>query len=147
MSTLQHCLPSLTLASVIPVAIVTPLHQRDCLMVTLWSTPATRYAHTHIIPILLYTPTSIYIASDAFRSHTHTHTHSPVECMYLLLQDGYRYILAEKDPHAVLELDPEEMAGRPIPPELYRPAMATQVLLALHDRGWNLCSFDSIMAL
>ena len=51
------------------------------------------------------------------------------------LQDGYRYILAEKDPHAVLELDPEEMAGRPIPPELYRPAMGTKVLLALHDRG------------
>ncbi|CAI8023031.1 Set1/Ash2 histone methyltransferase complex subunit ASH2 [Geodia barretti] len=53
-------------------------------------------------------------------------------------KDGYRYILAEKDPHAVLELDPEEMAGRPIPPELYRPAMATQVLLALHDRASQL---------
>ena len=51
------------------------------------------------------------------------------------MQDGYRYILAEKDPHAVLELDPEEMAGRPIPPELYRPALGTEVLLALHDRG------------
>ena len=56
----------------------------------------------------------------------------------MLFQDGYRYILAEKDPHAVLELDPEEMAGRPIPPELYRPAMATEVLLALHDRGLDL---------
>ena len=27
------------------------------------------------------------------------------------------------------------MAGRPIPPELYRPALGTEVLLALHDRG------------
>ena len=35
----------------------------------------------------------------------------------------------------MLELDPEEMAGRPIPPELYRPMISTEVLLALHDRG------------
>ena len=27
------------------------------------------------------------------------------------------------------------MAGRPIPPELYRPALSSDVLLALHDRG------------
>ena len=27
------------------------------------------------------------------------------------------------------------MAGRPIPPELYRPNLGTEVLLALHDRG------------
>ena len=52
-----------------------------------------------------------------------------------LCQDGYRYILAEKDPHATVEMDPEEMAGRAIPPELYRPYMPTEVLLALHDRG------------
>jgi len=32
-------------------------------------------------------------------------------------------------------MDPEEMAGRPIPPELYRPRLGTEVLLALHDRG------------
>ena len=51
------------------------------------------------------------------------------------LQDGYRYILAEKDPHSSLELDPEEMAGRPIPPELYRPCLSSEILLALHDRG------------
>ncbi len=50
-------------------------------------------------------------------------------------QDGYRYILAEKDPHATLEIEPEDMAGRPIPTELYRPWLATKVLLALHDRG------------
>ena len=55
-------------------------------------------------------------------------------CM-LFLQDGYRYILAEKDPHAIVEMDPEDMAGRPIPPELYRPNLGIQVLLALHDRG------------
>lgn len=55
------------------------------------------------------------------------------------MQDGYRYILAEKDPHATVDMDPEEMAGRAIPPELYRPYMPTEVLLALHDRGqWNL---------
>lgn len=50
-------------------------------------------------------------------------------------KDGYRYILAEKDPHASLEVDPEEMAGRPIPPELYRPCLTSEVLLALHDRA------------
>ena len=55
--------------------------------------------------------------------------------IYIFLQDGYRYILAEKDPHANVEMDPEDMAGRPIPPELYRPNLGIQVLLALHDRG------------
>ncbi|XP_064392720.1 set1/Ash2 histone methyltransferase complex subunit ASH2-like [Halichondria panicea] len=50
-------------------------------------------------------------------------------------KDGYRYILAEKDPHATLELQPEDMAGRPIPPELYRSWLSTKVLLALHDRA------------
>lgn len=50
-------------------------------------------------------------------------------------KDGYRYILAEKDPHSSLELDPEEMAGRPIPPELYRPCLSSEILLALHDRA------------
>ena len=54
---------------------------------------------------------------------------------FIFLQDGYRYILAEKDPHASVEMDPEDMAGRPIPPELYRPNLGNQVLLALHDRG------------
>ena len=54
---------------------------------------------------------------------------------FVFLQDGYRYILAEKDPHASVEMDPEDMAGRPIPPELYRPNLGNQVLLALHDRG------------
>lgn len=54
---------------------------------------------------------------------------------YPSLKDGYRYILAEKDPHATVDMDPDEMAGRAIPPELYRPYMPTEVLLALHDRG------------
>ena len=57
----------------------------------------------------------------------------------LLSQDGFRYILAEKDPHITLEIDPDEMAGRPIPPELYRPCIGTEVLLALHDRGRQGC--------
>ena len=34
-----------------------------------------------------------------------------------------------------MEMDLEGMAGRPIPPELYRPSIGDQVLLALHDRG------------
>ncbi|KAL5477079.1 hypothetical protein EMCRGX_G023821 [Ephydatia muelleri] len=50
-------------------------------------------------------------------------------------KESYRYILAEKDPHSTLEWDPEEMAGRPIPPELYRPLLSNEVLLALHDRA------------
>ena len=32
-------------------------------------------------------------------------------------------------------LDSEDMAGRPIPPEVYRPWIASTVLLTLHDRG------------
>lgn len=59
--------------------------------------------------------------------------------MLAFCQDGYRYILAEKDPHATVDMDPEEMAGRAIPPELYRPYMPTEVLLALHDRGKEQC--------
>lgn len=58
-------------------------------------------------------------------------------------QDGYRYILAEKDPHATLDIEPEDMAGRPIPPELYRPSLGTDVLLALHDRGMRMNTASS----
>lgn len=53
-------------------------------------------------------------------------------------QDGYRYILAEQDPHSSIILDAEDLAGRPIPPEVYRPWMSPSVLLSLHDRG-NVC--------
>ncbi|XP_043537046.1 set1/Ash2 histone methyltransferase complex subunit ASH2-like, partial [Chiloscyllium plagiosum] len=52
-------------------------------------------------------------------------------------KDGYRYILAEPDPHAP---DPEKLeldcwAGKPIPGDLYRACLYEKVLLALHDRG------------
>ncbi|GAB1301764.1 Set1/Ash2 histone methyltransferase complex subunit ASH2 [Apodemus speciosus] len=51
-------------------------------------------------------------------------------------KDGYRYILAEPDPHAP---DPEKLeldcwAGKPIPGDLYRACLYERVLLALHDR-------------
>lgn len=66
---------------------------------------------------------------------------------FKFVQDGYRYILAEKDPHASLDMDPEDMAGRPIPPELYRPNLGTEVLLALHDRGmflWEIVTLHNL---
>lgn len=55
-------------------------------------------------------------------------------------KDGYRYILAEPDPHAP---DPEKLeldcwAGKPIPGDLYRACLYERVLLALHDRGTEL---------
>lgn len=56
-------------------------------------------------------------------------------------KDGYRYILAEPDPHAP---DPEKLeldcwAGKPIPGDLYRACLYERVLLALHDRGkWKI---------
>lgn len=60
-------------------------------------------------------------------------------------KDGYRYILAEPDPHAP---DPEKLeldcwAGKPIPGDLYRACLYERVLLALHDRGkWKHISGD-----
>ncbi|XP_065072264.1 set1/Ash2 histone methyltransferase complex subunit ASH2-like isoform X2 [Rhopilema esculentum] len=51
-------------------------------------------------------------------------------------KDGYRYILAETDPHAErsnFELD--SWAGKPIPGEIYRVALPQSVYLALHDRA------------
>ncbi|ESO89813.1 hypothetical protein LOTGIDRAFT_218660 [Lottia gigantea] len=53
-------------------------------------------------------------------------------------KDGYRYILAESDPHAANRQaydDNQEWAGKPIPGYLYRTCLANQVLLALHDRA------------
>ena len=52
------------------------------------------------------------------------------------VKDGYRYILADTDPHAErsnFELD--SWAGKPIPGEIYRVALPPSVFLALHDRG------------
>ena len=62
---------------------------------------------------------------------------------FLLLQDGYRYILADTDPHAErsnFELD--SWAGKPIPGEIYRVALPPHVFLALHDRGISLSFYS-----
>nr|CAG4634695.1 EOG090X03NS [Alona affinis] len=53
-------------------------------------------------------------------------------------KDGYRYILAEPDPHAPYRQEFDESsdwAGKPIPGWLYRKLNPAQVLLALHDRA------------
>ncbi len=53
-------------------------------------------------------------------------------------KDGYRYVLAEPDPHAPNRQafdESIEWAGKPIPGYLYRTWLAQEVLLALHDRG------------
>ncbi|PIK52591.1 putative set1/Ash2 histone methyltransferase complex subunit ASH2-like [Apostichopus japonicus] len=51
-------------------------------------------------------------------------------------KDGYRYTLTENDPHAPAALFDEDIwIGKPIPAHLYRKALSTQVLLALHDRA------------
>lgn len=61
-------------------------------------------------------------------------------------KDGYRYILAEPDPHAP---DPEKLeldcwAGKPIPGDLYRACLYERVLLALHDRGTHEVNTHSV---
>ena len=49
-------------------------------------------------------------------------------------KDGYRYILAEPDPH-IPDNDPEtDVPGKPIPGKLYRRWLHDKVLLTLHDR-------------
>lgn len=53
-------------------------------------------------------------------------------------KDGYRYILAEPDPHAPFRQEFDESqdwAGKPIPGWLYRKLTPSNVLIALHDRG------------
>ena len=53
-------------------------------------------------------------------------------------KDGYRYILAEPDPHAPNweEFDQSmEWAGKPIPGYLYRVWLEPGVMLSLNDRG------------
>ena len=65
-----------------------------------------------------------------------TPTHFPPEHPYN--KDGYRYILAEPDPHAPNweEFDQSmEWAGKPIPGYLYRVWLEPGVLLSLNDRG------------
>ncbi|XP_024082819.1 set1/Ash2 histone methyltransferase complex subunit ASH2 isoform X1 [Cimex lectularius] len=56
-------------------------------------------------------------------------------------KDGYRYILAEPDPHAPFRQEFDESsdwAGKPIPGWLYRTLVPGTVLLALHDRASQL---------
>lgn len=53
-------------------------------------------------------------------------------------KDGYRYLLAEPDPHAPFRQEFDESsdwAGKPIPGWLYRTSVPSTVLLALHDRA------------
>lgn len=53
-------------------------------------------------------------------------------------KDGYRYILAEPDPHAPFRQEYDESpdwAGKPIPGWLYRVLTPNAVLIALHDRA------------
>nr|XP_011432333.1 set1/Ash2 histone methyltransferase complex subunit ASH2 isoform X1 [Crassostrea gigas] len=53
-------------------------------------------------------------------------------------KDGYRYILAEADPHAPNRQAFDESldwAGKPIPGYLYRTFLGTDVLFALNDRA------------
>ncbi|KAG8190783.1 hypothetical protein JTE90_005819 [Oedothorax gibbosus] len=53
-------------------------------------------------------------------------------------KDGYRYILAEPDPHAPFRQEFDESqdwAGKPIPGWLYRKLTPSSVLIALHDRA------------
>nr|XP_018914030.1 PREDICTED: set1/Ash2 histone methyltransferase complex subunit ASH2 isoform X3 [Bemisia tabaci] len=61
-------------------------------------------------------------------------------------KDGYRYILAEPDPHAPFrqEFDESsESAGKPIPGWLYRTLAPNKVFLALHDRAPQLRVADN----
>lgn len=53
-------------------------------------------------------------------------------------KDGYRYILAEPDPHAPFRQEYDESpdwAGKPIPGWLYRVLTPNATLVALHDRA------------
>ncbi|XKL67448.1 hypothetical protein PGB90_002939 [Kerria lacca] len=53
-------------------------------------------------------------------------------------KDGFRYFLAEPDPHAPFRQEFDEsndLAGKPIPGWLYRSLCPNAVLIALHDRA------------
>lgn len=58
--------------------------------------------------------------------------------MLFLIQDGFSYILAEQDPHSPMDFNPEDLAGKPIPPALYRTVVPNRVLLSLNDAGTSL---------
>lgn len=61
-------------------------------------------------------------------------------------KDGYRYILAEEDPHAKKE-EEDEIAGRPIPPHLYRVSYPNAVYISLNDRSPQLKISDDRLSL
>jgi len=57
---------------------------------------------------------------------------------YPFNKDGYKYLLAEPDPHVSFQHgfdDLNESGGKLIPSWLYRPSYSNQVLLAMHDRA------------
>jgi Set1/Ash2 histone methyltransferase complex subunit ASH2 len=61
-------------------------------------------------------------------------------------KDGYRYVLAEPDPHGPFRQEFEEsqdLAGKPIPGWLCRKLMPDWVALSLHDRATQLKVSDS----
>ncbi|XP_014671616.1 PREDICTED: set1/Ash2 histone methyltransferase complex subunit ASH2-like [Priapulus caudatus] len=63
-------------------------------------------------------------------------------------KDGYRYILADADPHAPNRQefdDSQECAGRPIPSYFYRGAVLPRVILAPNDRAAQLKLSDDRM--
>lgn len=65
-------------------------------------------------------------------------------------KDGYRYILAESDPHAPNRQAFDESvdwAGKPIPGYLYRMYLGTEVFLSLNDRGITWLFFYNLLLL
>ncbi|XP_014789671.1 set1/Ash2 histone methyltransferase complex subunit ASH2 isoform X2 [Octopus bimaculoides] len=63
-------------------------------------------------------------------------------------KDGYRYILAEQDPHAPNRQafdESSDWAGKPIPGYLYRTSLGNDVLFALHDRAPQLKISDDCL--
>jgi len=65
-------------------------------------------------------------------------------------RDGYRYVLAEADPHAPLRKEMDESAdmdGRPIPGFLCRVLTPQTVLLSMHDRAQQVNVHDDRLTL
>eukprot|EP00118_Oscarella_pearsei_P008150 m.41223 g.41223 ORF g.41223 m.41223 type:complete len:464 (+) comp33115_c0_seq1:21-1412(+) len=58
-------------------------------------------------------------------------------------KDGYRYALAELDPHA--DEDLESYAGKPVPARLYRCVLPDAVMLSMNDRASQLKLSDDRM--
>lgn len=58
-------------------------------------------------------------------------------------KDGYRYTLAEPDPHAPGDL--EQYAGKAVPARLYRAVLPHSILLSMNDRASQLSLSDDRM--